>query len=1149
MASSCLGKGTGQSPSGNWPVQRRFPAPPKGYPPMTLSSTHRDYLIAAAIRPEVIDASGITTREAEPTGILFPWNDGDGETLLQLRPDHPETDATGRPIKYRFPTGAKMILNRLRDSGEGPALIVEGTKQQYTALSYAPEEYAVYGLSGCWNWVDADLTWVMGREVYVLFDGDIATNKDVHQAAGEFAEKLELSGATSVKYVRTTARGTDGLDDVLAKVAEDKRAGYLELWLSKASDKLPKAPAAKSAPFFEKNGLQVQKATQSLLEKQPAALTAERKIALYLGGSFHIDGTAFLSAASNLLGDQYRPSWRAAMEEVATGMLFQSGKLLPERSSFAKLNCKNGMLDLNTLELEPHDPSFMSTTQIPVEWDPDARAPRYEEWLLSVCPLQTEDLEEVAGTMLDPTRTPHKAAFLFGPSRSGKSTMLRLLQAIAGVENRTAVTLHDLARDRFAAANVYGKILNSAADLSSAHVDDLSVFKMMTGEDPIHGNRKYGAQFTFTNQALFAFSANDLPTVSESSRAYAERIKPFHFPDSFAGREDPLLEGRLREELPGILVRWVQAYRRMTLRGGYLATDAGVRQEFETRSDRVAQWVAAVCLIVEATPGQNLPANQCTGRRESARAFNTWAERNGGSKMGERKIFDRLGHLPGICEVRTGRNRDRAFNIVVKDDPNSDLGFSPEAPKGRADRADSEHPPHTLPTPSIQSPEALGIMRGQEELYGEGAQKLPVLPALPGDFFEDPTPAPVMDHYVPPEFGGPDLDTPPEERPAAPTVMGFDLETASADQLFTGGHEGPFVRLVGLADDDLVTSDPSLALAELGAADAIHAHNLFGFDLLALARHHGADYDALAEKSWDTMVAEYLVSPPFAKHMPAGYYKLDTLAERYGVPGKTHDLMALARKHGGLDRIPLDDPDYNDYLRGDLRAQDGVYAAQKARVKELGLEEYAAREMHVAALQNVATLNGWAVDTALLAERVAHEDEQRAAAVKIMHEKYGVPLNHPDRFKLKLKREWPEAMQSVSIIDARVIVRDRPEEAVSLGIAERTPGEPRKSPWASDEGREAIVAAGKAAGALHWPRSPKGTPLTSADALGEKGWYDPKRKDIVKGLLQVYGDKPAVRELAETVALATGARVKYAELANHLTPHGRVHPSVGQAQG
>jgi putative DNA primase/helicase len=72
----------------------------------------------------------------------------------------------------------------------------------------------------------------------------------------------------------------------------------------------------------------------------------------------------------------------------------------------------------------------------------------------------------------------------------------------------------------------------------------VSVFKLMTGEDVVLANRKYGAQFTFTNRALFAFSANELPTIGEGSRAYSERIKPFRFDRSFAGREDPRSSGQ-----------------------------------------------------------------------------------------------------------------------------------------------------------------------------------------------------------------------------------------------------------------------------------------------------------------------------------------------------------------------------------------------------------------------------------------------------------------------------------------------------------------------------------------------------------------------------------------------------------------------------
>lgn len=1173
---------------------------------MTLSNDHRDYLLAAAIAPEVIDASGIYTREAEPTGIVFPWNDGSlDEPLPQLRPDVPVMDEKGRPVKYRFPKGAKMILNRLRDCGDGPALIVEGTKQQYTALSYAPEHFAVYGLSGCWNWTDADLSWALGRVVHVLFDGDLTTNKDVHQAATELAEKLDLSGAETVQYVRTTARGSDGLDDVLAKLPEDRRAGAMALWIGKALTKLPKAPAKKlDNPFFDKaTGFQVMKATTCLLENQPAALTAERKVALYLNGVYHIDGTAFLSAVSKQLGDQYRPAWRGAMEEMTIGMLFEGGKLLPERSSYTKLNCKNGMLDLHTLELIPHSPEFMSTVQVAVDWLPDAKAPTYEAWLAAVCPLQAEDLEEVAATMLDPTRTPHKSAFLFGPSRSGKSTFLRLLQAIAGVENRTAVTLHDLSRDRFAAANVYGKILNSAADLSSAHVEDLSVFKMMTGEDPIHGNRKYGAQFTFTNQALFAFSANELPTVTESSRAYAERIKPFEFPHSYAGKENPALEQRmLSEELPGILVRWVKAYQELLRRGGYRPTDERVRKDFETRSDRVAQWVADVCVITAvAGPGVAVADHLCTGRREAARAFNMWAERNGGHRMGERKVFDRLGHMSGIYEVRSGRSKLRAFNLVVKDDPNADLGFSPTAPAGRkepvAEVAVSEHPSHVT-SPSAPGTGVNDLEGGEEKVHGEGALKVPLLPPSEPpysvEFWSGSNPAA---SELKPGMRVTKLDNcgravssaiVPERQPIA---LGFDLETASAEQLFTGGHEGPFVRLAGLMHEEHGPVIPiaNTLIQDLNRADTIYGHNILGFDIPALAHHHGANYDALAGKAWDMQVAEVLVDPPMSKKMPKGYYGLDQLAERYGVPGKTADLSKLAADHGGYDKIPIDSRQYQNYLRGDLAATKAVYEAQRALVEELGLTAYAEREMRVLAILNRMMVNGWAIDPELLAQRVAEEEAKRQDAIRVLNAEYGVPLAAPDRFKLKPKADWPDEFKVRSLFRAwrweeqydatgeptgtrqltyGTVARNRagiarrymsffPEAAVARGLAERIPGDVYASPWATKPGKEALVAAFAAAGARHVPTSAKtGDILTSADALGEGEWWDKNRKRMVKGMLhpdvcdrRTDAANVAVRALCEVLTLATGARSKYAEIARYVTTQGRVHSKIGAAQG
>ncbi len=668
---------------------------------MTITPAHLKLLDDSAIKLDVAQAAGI---ESTAEGLRFPWTDGVCPTVWQRRPDKPHVDDDGRAIKYVFPKGAKVPLNRLRDGDDYSRLVIaEGTKQQYVVLSYAPADMAVYGMSGCWGFKYADLSVADGRDVFLLLDADMDSNVEVWLAAEALTKQLKNHGARSVAYVTTTGTGKEGVDDVLAALPDARRAHMLRTWLANASTKLPKKPKAKKAVLSELDAeaaklFQVRDkpvsykpvdGAQRIMAANPAAITAERNIALYRDGVYEVDEDAVLSAVVGMLGNFYTPGFMKQTTDVLRGLLAAEGKKLPERMTEPLLNCVNGMVDLRNGKLLPHDPSYMSYVQVSTSYDADAATPAYDAWLREALRQEgmgdaeldrlIEDLEETAGTMLDPSKTPSKALFLFGPSRSGKSTFLRLLKAVAGSRNTSAVTLHSLAIDQFAAANMYGRMLNVAADLSNAHVSDLSMFKMITGEDVIQGNRKYGQQFEFTNQSLVAFSANDLPTVSEASRAYAERIKPFEFPNSFAGREDKTLEDKLMAELPGILARWVAAYGRFLSRGGYGSTHAGTQASFEAKSDRVAQFFQDMVTLTPATYGQRMDTDTATGRRDVALAFNAWTERNGSNKMGERAFFQRFAQMAGVTEVRIGKG-SRAFNVIVaKADDDTWSDAAPEA--------------------------------------------------------------------------------------------------------------------------------------------------------------------------------------------------------------------------------------------------------------------------------------------------------------------------------------------------------------------------------------------------------------------------------------------------------------------------------------
>jgi putative DNA primase/helicase len=517
----------------------------------------------------------------------------------------------------------------------------------------------------------ADLAVVADQEVLIALDADAATNRNVYDAGVALREACLIQGAASVRFLRVPGGAKSGLDDVLGGQPADARERYLsgliDVARARPRAEKPEAPAVRipkakrgasedgaESPWFADGQLQVLTLSEAVQEAAPAALSREHRVAVYQDGVFKLDGLAFDHAVTELLGEAYRTGHLANVESFTAAQLYGAGYVLPDHVDEPVMNTAKCMVDLRTGATHPHAPSWRSTVQFPIVWDPNATCPTYERWLKAQAGDQMDDLEETVSMMLDPSLTPTKAVFLFGPARSGKGTMLRLISAVAGAENTSGVDLASLSTDRFAAANVYGKALNVSGDLAAMHVEDISMFKKLTGQDLIHGNRKHGAQFFFTNGALFVFGANDLPTVGESSRAYVERIKPFRFNASFAGAEDPTIEQEMMRELPGILVRWVKAYQRRVARGHALETAADVRAEFEVASDRVRQFVAARLEV-----GRGWATTT-----DLHRAFKEWSSDNGGHAMGKIKFAQRMHLVPG-AELVTNSAKTRGWNVTL----------------------------------------------------------------------------------------------------------------------------------------------------------------------------------------------------------------------------------------------------------------------------------------------------------------------------------------------------------------------------------------------------------------------------------------------------------------------------------------------------
>lgn len=212
---------------------------------MTIIDQHAVYLREQAAIPfEVAVAAGIRSActvdelpewakswgEQAVPAIVFPWRSPSGEVVEQVRPDTPVGEQ-----KYLWPKGQTSVLNAARPvTGEhDTVLIVEGTKQTWAAAAYAPAGCAVYGVGGCRNWSSdgiplADLMVVEGKRVVILLDADAGTNRDVYDAGLALGQACRAEACEGdPRYVWLPGGRTTGIDDLLARRPEEKRASFL----------------------------------------------------------------------------------------------------------------------------------------------------------------------------------------------------------------------------------------------------------------------------------------------------------------------------------------------------------------------------------------------------------------------------------------------------------------------------------------------------------------------------------------------------------------------------------------------------------------------------------------------------------------------------------------------------------------------------------------------------------------------------------------------------------------------------------------------------------------------------------------------------------------------------------------------------------
>jgi putative DNA primase/helicase len=695
--------------------------PPKTEPPPSdhipgLLAHHHEQLRASGLTDATIKAAGIYS-ETSPTklsailgwtksakkiapAIVIPFTNDEGVNgYYRVRPDRPRLSG-GKRVKYESPRG---ITNRayippgVAEKLQDPTcelLITEGEKKALAATQFG---FPCIGLVGVYGWQpkcqkrllpELERTAWRGRQVRIAYDSDINEKPEVQLPESELAKHLQDRGAI-VKCVRFPAGPADatgkaakvGLDDFL--VAHGP--GELRKLLDTAQEPGELPPEAVLLPAQNMEPATEAKAFLAAAEKDGVC-----RLRFYRGCFHYWTGGRWVelepSETDAEIVKHLNHNYRHLTTSIKGNMLMQV-KAQSALSSRTEAPCwlgeppktwkpsevlamKDSLIHLPGLVANESDYSLPAT---PRYFSPTAlnysfsiNAPRPDLWLEFLAQLFGDDggsvdlLQTWFGYCLTNDTSLQKIMLLIGPPRSGKGTIARVLQSLIGPENCCGPTLASFAGG-FGLQPLLGKSLAIIADARLSGKTDQSVVTerllSISGEDPLTIDRKFREGVYGKLPTRLMIVSNELPRLSESSGALANRMLVLRLTESFLGREDRQLTEKLTEELPGILLWAIAGWQRLNDQGHFVQPDSGTElsNELKDLCSPVGQFVREKC---EVEPGRHIRAEDLYS------AWTDWCKANGRDYPGTTQTFGR--DLRAVLpDLRTSSRREGSSRIRV----------------------------------------------------------------------------------------------------------------------------------------------------------------------------------------------------------------------------------------------------------------------------------------------------------------------------------------------------------------------------------------------------------------------------------------------------------------------------------------------------
>ena len=331
-----------------------------------------------------------------------------------------------------------------------------------------------------------------------------------------------------------------------------------------------------------------------------------------LGGWFRYGGGFWASSHQEIINleidgvleeakpEKVRPTagMRGSIEKLARAKTF-----VPDEAWDADTNilvCRNGTLEISSGTLREHRPEDHALGAVPYDFDPQANAPAFYEFLASTVPEAAPFLQEFAGYALTTDTLLEIAVWLYGPPGSGKSTFIEAMRAALG-PRAGLLGIADIQRSQFALSDLLGKTLVVATEQPTDYIKATDVLNSVISGEAIRVEQKYKPAYAVVPRAKICWAMNDLPRIKDANSGLFRRVKVVPFAE-LGVEPDPEVKERIRDEGQGVLVWALEGLRRLRERGHFEVPEVirGATEEFRIASDVPGLFVKDVCIVSDA---------------------------------------------------------------------------------------------------------------------------------------------------------------------------------------------------------------------------------------------------------------------------------------------------------------------------------------------------------------------------------------------------------------------------------------------------------------------------------------------------------------------------------------------------------------------